>query len=108
VVPRVHADRTVAQLYPRDETDSLLARLASGADTAHLMVLEGFLQQGKHREMLALRSLDTGQIVLRLSRGANNAVTVLQISAPLSAFQALNVALCLARHGDRPRNVHRI
>jgi len=104
VIPRVHADRTVAQLRPRRAADSLLHRLSEGEDEVHMMVCEGLLPTSiRRREILTLRGTDSGAVVLKLSRGANGTAIILQLSSPLSAFQALCVALCIDQHTERQR-----
>jgi hypothetical protein len=93
ILPRVHSDRTVAQFVPGGANDSMVQRYLANVDVAHMMVFEARLDYDG-REEIALRSSDTGRIVMRLSRDQSTGGASLQFSPPLSAFQALSVALC--------------
>jgi hypothetical protein len=95
IIPRVHADRTVAQFRVQAPADSLLQRYLSDTDLKHMTVLEAVLPvESSKRAKLVLTSLDTKAVVLRLSPLADNHFS-LEYTAPLSAFQALCVALTL-------------
>lgn len=95
IIPRVHADRTVAQFRVQAPADSLLRRYLSNTDLKHMTVLEAVLPDESSKAKLVLTSLDTKAVVLRVSLLADNHFS-LEYTAPLSAFQALCVALTLA------------
>ena len=97
IIPRVHSDRTVAQFPVHEPEDSLLARYQQGEDLAHMSVLDGTLDGPVG---LTLKSLDSGLLVLQVRREAHepdaSTAYAIQYRAPLSAYQALCVALSLA------------
>lgn len=95
IIPRVHVDRTVAQFPVRTPADSLLARYQQGEDLRHMTMLDGtVLLEGR----LTLKSHDTGALVLEIVREPEADGTpayAIKYTAPLSAYQALCVALAL-------------
>lgn len=94
IIPRVHVDRTVAQFPVRAQADSILARYQQGEDLRHMMMLDGTILEGR----LTLKSLDTGLLVLDITRepeADGTPALALKYTAPLSAYQALCVALSM-------------
>jgi len=103
IIPRVHADRTVAQFRVQAPADSLLQRYLSNTDLKHMTVLEAVLPDESSKAKLVLTSLDTKAVVLRVSLLADNHFS-LEYTAPLSAFQALCVALTLVHTSQGRRS----
>lgn len=87
IIPRVHANRTVAQFRVVGPQDSLLRRYLTSTDLQHMMTCDATIPRPGSREKLQLRSLDTSHVVLKMGRGAELGVSQIQYEWPLSAFQ---------------------